>query len=1305
MRHNRSGHGLKGIRSLSSQHRRKLKLEALEPRLVLTSLTLEQALGQLSGHSDVCSCPICTGQGLEMLEPAELSSSDPAAASPLSSLPQLHSNPGATAKLFLDFDGHYESSWGSWDNVSTPAFDQDGDRNTFSTGELAAIQEIWARVAEDYAPFQIDVTTVDPGNQTNGVTAVIAIGGNYSDWYGNAAGGVAFVGGFYNSSSNVGYVFEDALSSNPRYSAEAASHEAGHLFGLRHQSVWNGSTLVDAYNKGDGNWAPIMGSSYTAARSTWHNGTTTSSTTYQDDMAVIAGSTNGFGYKGDDFGNSTSAASNLPVSSGSVNLSGVIGQNGDTDVWRFDSPGGQVSFTLDVAQHGANLDAVLELRNSSGGVVASADPTGSFGASLSATLASGTYFVLARPAGGYGNVGAYTLRGTLTTVTASPEITVSDGGSNLSDGAALSFGTTAVGTSVSKTITVKNDGSETLTLTQLSQSDLPAGFSLVSGLGSTSLSAGQSTTFAVRLDATSAGDPTGTLTLANNDSDENPFDLVLSGTVQSATSTGGRNFDFGILGSPVESGHTAVYPQSLYSSAVGYGWRSGYITGANQSGSSALARDMNYTVDGTFAVDLPSGTYTVGLTMGDTTYHHDNMGIYLEGTQVDTVTPVVGQYTTRSYQVNVADGQLTLRLKDLGGSDPNAIINGLTITSASGSIASPPTIVSLTASPTSVLVGDPISLAAQGVSDPDGDVAKVRFYRDANGNAALDAAIDVLVGEDTSGGDGWTASASTSSLSAGSYTLLAIAEDQGGRTSSVVSAAVVVNSTSSGTGSKFDFGVLGSPVESGYTAVNPNSNYSSSRGFGWLSGYISGANQNSSSALSRDMNYTVDGTFAADVANGNYLVSVTMGDTTYHHDNMGIYLEGNLVDTVTPVVGQYTTNSYAVSVLDGQLTLRLKDQGGSDPNAIINGLVITPAGGSTASSPTLQSLSASPTIVAPGEPITLTAEGASDPDGDLARVLFYRDANGNGTLEPSTDIFLGQDSAGGDGFSVVASTEGLSESSYTFLAVAEDDGGRTSAVVSTAALISSASSGEAKKFDFGIFNSPLETGYTAVHPQTTYSSSQGYGWRSGYISGANQNSTSALSRDMNYTVDGTFAADVPSGTYVVTLTMGDTTYHHDNMGIYLEGNLVDTVTPVVGQYTTRSYQVTVGDGQLTLRLKDLGGSDANAIINGLTIEPVDGAAESLLPAAAADEDRLPIRVIAADDRTVTMAAGDDNEEDLVSAGDAARDAALAELLPDAAQRALAEILPEIGDRIRENLPDGQEDLADWIFSHWPDRLL
>ena len=58
---------------------------------------------------------------------------------------------------------------------------------------------------------------------------------------------------------------------------------------------------------------------------------------------------------------------------------------------------------------------------------------------------------------------------------------------------------------------------------------------------------------------------------------------------------------------------------------------------------------------------------------------------------------------------------------------------------------------------------------------------------------------------------------------------------------------------------------------------------------------------------------------------------------------------------------------------------------------------------------------------------------------------------------------------------------------------------------------------------------------------------------------------------------------------LVTLTLGDASWYHERMGIHLEGALVGEVSTATGEFVTRSYTVTVSDGQLTLRLQDLGG--------------------------------------------------------------------------------------------------------------------
>jgi hypothetical protein len=116
---------------------------------------------------------------------------------------RLHSRKGAGRVIYLDFDGHDASgtSWGA-DAIARP-FDIDSNPYTFNATERDRIVYVWQRVAEDYAMYDIDVTTEDPGSagliksgtsDTNfGIR--VAIGGSSADWYGNA-GGVAYLNSF-----------------------------------------------------------------------------------------------------------------------------------------------------------------------------------------------------------------------------------------------------------------------------------------------------------------------------------------------------------------------------------------------------------------------------------------------------------------------------------------------------------------------------------------------------------------------------------------------------------------------------------------------------------------------------------------------------------------------------------------------------------------------------------------------------------------------------------------------------------------------------------------------------------------------------------------------------------------------------------------------------------------------------------------------------------------------------------------------------------------------------------------------------
>lgn len=81
---------------------------------------------------------------------------------------RLHSNPGSNFTIYLDFDGGITEGTGWNNSTGIPtlidiAYNWDGDSSTFNSSELSQIREIWKLVAEDFAPFDVNVTTEDPG--------------------------------------------------------------------------------------------------------------------------------------------------------------------------------------------------------------------------------------------------------------------------------------------------------------------------------------------------------------------------------------------------------------------------------------------------------------------------------------------------------------------------------------------------------------------------------------------------------------------------------------------------------------------------------------------------------------------------------------------------------------------------------------------------------------------------------------------------------------------------------------------------------------------------------------------------------------------------------------------------------------------------------------------------------------------------------------------------------------------------------------------------------------------------------------
>jgi hypothetical protein len=103
----------------------------------------------------------------------------------------------------------------------------------------------------------------------------------------------------------------------------------------------------------------------------------------------------------------------------------------------------------------------------------------------------------------------------------------------------------------------------------------------------------------------------------------------------------------------------------------------------------------------------------------------------------------------------------------------------------------PPVVTSLATAPNPVVRSADLTLTAEEVSDADGQVVEVAFYRDADGSGDWDA-DDVLLGTDEDGGDGWGWTDSTMGWALGSHTVFARAQDNDGAWSDPVAASLVV---------------------------------------------------------------------------------------------------------------------------------------------------------------------------------------------------------------------------------------------------------------------------------------------------------------------------------------------------------------------------------------------------------------------------------------------------------------------------------------------------------------------------------
>ncbi|MBL0269208.1 MAG: T9SS type A sorting domain-containing protein [Chitinophagaceae bacterium] len=335
-------------------------------------------------------------------------------------VPVMNSYPSATAVLFLDFDGHTLDNT-AWNYNGPIVCDASGMTNT-------NIVSVFNRVAEDYRPFNINVTTDESKYLAAPIDRRIRVVLTVShQWYG-AAGGVAFVGSFTWGDDTPCFVFTAALGVNwVKAIAEAAAHEAGHTLGLYHQANYDANCVkISDYHSGTGTgeigWAPIMGVGYYKNLTLWNNGPNPyGCTNYQSDLSVITTS-NGFSFRTDEYASTFAGASSIPFTNNQFLASGVITQSTDQDMIKFVQPGNgrfvlnAVPYNVGTGNEGSDLDMQVTLYDATQTQLNVYNPGTLLSSIVDTSLNAGTYYIKVEGKGNiyapnYASLGSYSLQG------------------------------------------------------------------------------------------------------------------------------------------------------------------------------------------------------------------------------------------------------------------------------------------------------------------------------------------------------------------------------------------------------------------------------------------------------------------------------------------------------------------------------------------------------------------------------------------------------------------------------------------------------------------------------------------------------------------------------------------------------------------------------------------------------------------------------------------------------------------------------------------------------------------------------
>lgn len=140
-------------------------------------------------------------------------------------IPQHESMPGAQGVLYLDFDGEVsKSEWNGGNTINAQALN-------WATQNPQNITNAWKMVAEDYGPYQVNVTTIreryDNAPKNQRMMCIYTTTKTAAPQF----GGVAYIGSFSDGKGNPCWAY---FNQEFKGEAETGVHEFGHTVGLQH---------------------------------------------------------------------------------------------------------------------------------------------------------------------------------------------------------------------------------------------------------------------------------------------------------------------------------------------------------------------------------------------------------------------------------------------------------------------------------------------------------------------------------------------------------------------------------------------------------------------------------------------------------------------------------------------------------------------------------------------------------------------------------------------------------------------------------------------------------------------------------------------------------------------------------------------------------------------------------------------------------------------------------------------------------------------------------------------------------------